>query len=719
MVIKNRVLLCLAIIPFMVLFSTKGYSQQFDNPVNISQKSGDIETEPYIAVDQDNRVHIVWSRFYAKQGAPDGVASDICYSNNVAGSFSTPVTIVVPAGWYSRRAAICVDSDGYAHIVFRRSEDQMNVLVDDDLYYVTNRNGNFSNPTLLIDGKSTYPLAATDVKGPRYPLIHCDSQDNLHLTVQCLGIGDIYGDLIIYLNATAGNWNSPMLAGGRGIITYGDYDSYLDIYDKMHIVFANWDSVLYFHNMDGEFSSPVCTSNPEHSNPTLPQMAIDSNQKAHVVYRAPFVMPGNPDLFYVNNVSDNFESWEPICPYNTYNLPSIAVDPLDIIHIAYKEFMAYGGALYYGNNSAGSWSFSKCDKMTRNWYPGSCYFVVDDNSNMHFSFYDLYQSDYEIFYLKGSWKSTCLLGDVNMDEAITPGDALCAFQMYLNGGVPVSGSDCDNECALEVADVNCTKNGITPGDALYIFMAYLNQQDPPLDCNPDNLMKKSDNTIVSMDDVTGAPGHEISIPVAVSHVTAMQAFGLDLSFPQNLLEFSRIETGIITHNWNMLDANLNVAGVVTIGGFSKKTVNIEESAELVNVVFKVKDGAIGEGYIDLFNLTDDLENAETRGAQFHSSIFFATEHPEEYVLEQNYPNPFNIETEIKFKLPQSDRVTIRIYNSVGHLIREYNPGFMSAGQHSIMWDGRDAEGTEVSSGLYMYVMMGSQFTAYSKMILLK
>jgi hypothetical protein len=77
----------------------------------------------------------------------------------------------------------------------------------------------------------------------------------------------------------------------------------------------------------------------------------------------------------------------------------------------------------------------------------------------------------------------CNLGDVNDDGLITPGDALCAFQVYLSGGTPPP--DCDNPCALEAADVSCTLNGVTPGDALYIFRAYLDGKTPPLECNPE------------------------------------------------------------------------------------------------------------------------------------------------------------------------------------------------------------------------------------------
>lgn len=72
-------------------------------------------------------------------------------------------------------------------------------------------------------------------------------------------------------------------------------------------------------------------------------------------------------------------------------------------------------------------------------------------------------------------------GDIDHNKLLTPGDALCAFRMYLNGGaVP---SDCAVSgfpCELAAADVNCDAT-ITPGDALAIFQRYL-QGLPPAPC---------------------------------------------------------------------------------------------------------------------------------------------------------------------------------------------------------------------------------------------
>ena len=377
------------------------FSQQFDSLVNVSNNPDGYETEPAIAVDQNNHVHIAWTGAYYCPEAPDSVAFDIFYTNNTGRSFSPPVQISVPTDWYSRHPTIAVDGAGNAHIAFRRSENQMSILPEDDIYYVTNADGNFDNPILLVDGQG-YPLDSTEVEGPRYPLIHCDSQDYVHLTMQAQGLGDTYGDLLLYMNNLGRDWSDPIFAGQGGTIASGDYDSYLDGQDKIHFVFADWDSVCYFHNMSGEFSTPIAASSSEHDSPMSPGIAIDSYQNAHIVYRTPFADVGTPDLFYVSKVAGSFSSWIPLCDYNVYYIPSIAIDDSDFVHIAYKKFTAWGGALYYGNNISGDFSFTTYDEMGSGWYPGSCYFCLGDSSTLHFTFYDWVGDDTDIFYLRGA-----------------------------------------------------------------------------------------------------------------------------------------------------------------------------------------------------------------------------------------------------------------------------------------------------------------------------
>jgi hypothetical protein len=88
------------------------------------------------------------------------------------------------------------------------------------------------------------------------------------------------------------------------------------------------------------------------------------------------------------------------------------------------------------------------------------------------------------------------------------------------------------------------------------------------------------------------------------------------------------------------------------------------------------------------------------GIETHD-ITFVT--PDDYSLEQNYPNPFNPSTTIRFNLPISKQVTVRVYNLMGQVVKTLVDNEMrSAGSHSVVWDGTNEAGHKVASGQYVY-----------------
>ena len=96
----------------------------------------------------------------------------------------------------------------------------------------------------------------------------------------------------------------------------------------------------------------------------------------------------------------------------------------------------------------------------------------------------------------------------------------------------------------------------------------------------------------------------------------------------------------------------------------------------------------------------------------------------ETMLLQNYPNPFNPETWIPFRLSQEADVSVRIYNSVGSLVRNLTLGRKSEGIYvdkskAAYWDGRNDSGEEVASGIYYYSITAGDFSATRKMIVKK
>jgi FlgD Ig-like domain len=93
--------------------------------------------------------------------------------------------------------------------------------------------------------------------------------------------------------------------------------------------------------------------------------------------------------------------------------------------------------------------------------------------------------------------------------------------------------------------------------------------------------------------------------------------------------------------------------------------------------------------------------------------------PSSFALSQNYPNPFNPTTIIQYKISKASNVVLSIYNTLGQLIKTLVNKNQSPGLYSVNWDGTNASGMEVVSGVYLYHISAGGFTSTKKMILLK
>lgn len=93
--------------------------------------------------------------------------------------------------------------------------------------------------------------------------------------------------------------------------------------------------------------------------------------------------------------------------------------------------------------------------------------------------------------------------------------------------------------------------------------------------------------------------------------------------------------------------------------------------------------------------------------------------PSEFALHQNYPNPFNPSTTISFALPRNTHVRLDIYNMVGQLVNTVVDKDMNAGNYTVAWEGLDNAGMKVASGVYLYRIHTTSFTAVKKMLLVK
>ena len=114
------------------------------------------------------------------------------------------------------------------------------------------------------------------------------------------------------------------------------------------------------------------------------------------------------------------------------------------------------------------------------------------------------------------------------------------------------------------------------------------------------------------------------------------------------------------------------------------------------------------------NQEDKEAESETQPAGWVNSVRDLDELANSFELSQNYPNPFNPSTLIKFAIPQTSDVSLRIYNILGQEVRTLVNREMKAGSYEVTFNAN-----ELASGIYFYSIQAGNYTATKKMMLLK
>ena len=155
--------------------------------------------------------------------------------------------------------------------------------------------------------------------------------------------------------------------------------------------------------------------------------------------------------------------------------------------------------------------------------------------------------------------------------------------------------------------------------------------------------------------------------------------------------------------------------------------NRDNGAAAAPMVFGVKLTAEQVGrlqeQIDLLIVSGDRSPDALKTLVYLQQLI-ATARPEQTQLLANYPNPFNPETWIPYELATDTDVRITIYAANGVVVRTLQLGQQSAGyytdrERAAYWDGRNASGETVASGVYFYQLETDEMSTLRKMVILK
>jgi hypothetical protein len=93
--------------------------------------------------------------------------------------------------------------------------------------------------------------------------------------------------------------------------------------------------------------------------------------------------------------------------------------------------------------------------------------------------------------------------------------------------------------------------------------------------------------------------------------------------------------------------------------------------------------------------------------------------PNGFKLYANYPNPFNPSTTIRYDLPKTVNVLLKIYNILGQEVKMLVNETQTAGEKKVVWDGKDHLSNDVGSGIYIYQIQAGNYTKGRKLVLLR
>ena len=143
---------------------------------------------------------------------------------------------------------------------------------------------------------------------------------------------------------------------------------------------------------------------------------------------------------------------------------------------------------------------------------------------------------------------------------------------------------------------------------------------------------------------------------------------------------------------------------------------------LIEARGSIRSGS-GDPELQIGNASRPGERAYRRGIVVLEQLL-ASLMPKETALLANYPNPFNPETWIPYQLSKPAEVTVTIYAANGAVVRRLDLGHQRAGSYdsrhrAAYWDGRNAQGEPVASGVYFYTLSAGEFSATRKMVIRK
>ncbi len=300
--------------------------------------------------------------------------------------------------------------------------------------------------------------------------------------------------------------------------------------------------------------------------------------------------------------------------------------------------------------------------------------------------------------------------DINNDLLVDVRDVIICLRMIV--GLPLPplspGHTIPTRYERWAANANRDLN-LNMADAYLILLKAIGRLLPKASA------QASHNTVALNWSMNKAQTDELIIPITVQGGAAIHAASLTLLYDATALALEEIAPSLDNSLWI---ANTNESGKIRMALLNAEGL-LDGQEELLRLRFKVVQ--TGNAHIPFSITQAELFDAHAQPLEVLLTQGEPSSPPQNFALLQNYPNPFNPETTIGFDLPRESEVRLEIYNVHGQLLRTLFEGALKAGAWQRVWEGRDADGNEVPSGVYFYRLQvnGGEWSSTRKMILMR
>jgi len=236
---------------------------------------------------------------------------------------------------------------------------------------------------------------------------------------------------------------------------------------------------------------------------------------------------------------------------------------------------------------------------------------------------------------------------------------------------------------------------------------------------------------------------KVIVPIELNNVQAMAALDLPLKFSEGVTLEEVSFAGTRSENFDFATAKIDNENSTVILGlipmvFGEKPDLTPGTGEIARLIFHIDDPSLEKLELSIVSLVEHspmfvyTEMVNGEGKTMVSTPEFPgltvelannsgnqADIPVTFALKQNAPNPFNPQTSIPYDLPAATHVTLDILNVLGQKVKTLVNDYREAGSYSIIWDGRNDDGSAAASGVYFYRITAGNDKAVKKMMMLK